>query len=223
MKMIHQSHNIQLQLIENRVNVLVMENEGMYAECVRDLLLQCEGDVGDWILSDAEKNLSISKKAECIINPWALDLNNKKVLTKLYSELESIIQNRYLDKYVATNAGFVAIIDDAIMDVPYGLSLDFDVGVSNVLKLYNVKFDTVDTTLVERIDTYIKIMHQVCGIELFVFINLKSYLNYEELKSLFYLISNEKIQLLLIESYTFNRIDAENVTIIDRDLCQIDL
>lgn len=166
--------------------------------------------------------ISIPKKVECIFNPWALDYNNKKAITRLYKELEDTVQEKHIDQMTRINAEVVNVIDRALNDVPYPLTMRYDYDISGMFKLYDVKFDIVDVSLLDKITTYIKIMHQVCHIDVFIFIGLKTYMTEHEIVGLYQMGFYEKVSILLIESVSRPKLQSEVVKVIDHDMCVID-
>lgn len=80
-------YNLELRLIENEITVLSLEAPSAYQKIMHDLWQQYNGNEGSFILSENGKELKIQKNVECIYNPFTVNLNDKKILTKLYQEL----------------------------------------------------------------------------------------------------------------------------------------
>ena len=137
--------------------------------------------------------------------------------------MDEVMKSKLLDEYTDINTQLVSFIDDIIETMPYKLDMSLDIDLSGLLKLYDVKFEMCDLTLLEKIVTYIKIMHQVCGIEVFAFIGLKSFLTEDDCVALYEEMCNEKVNIILFESHFCRKIEKESVIIIDKDLCIIEL
>ena len=88
MKLVYSAYGIIFELEENKVNILVIENPTVLVEVVGRLNEQCEGKDGEFILSNENKILNISKSVSFVKDPFSIDCNNRKILTKLYQELE---------------------------------------------------------------------------------------------------------------------------------------
>ena len=86
--------------------------------------------------------------------------------------------------------------------------------------MYSVKIEAPDIFLIRMIE-FIKVMTCLCGISLFCFYNLKSYLSEDELLLFYKEADYNKVSLLLIESFESKQLDVEHITIIDKDLCVI--
>ena len=57
----------------------------------------------------------------------------------------------------------------------------------------DVKVDDHPESLLEKLESYVKAMHQICKIPVFIFVNLKQYLTEEECVALSQLISATSI------------------------------
>ena len=88
MKLICAKQGIELRLDENQVNTLVLENPAIFSEFLQNLISQLEGNEGELILSEGDKIYPISKTVAFLANPLSVDCNEKKIITKLYKELE---------------------------------------------------------------------------------------------------------------------------------------
>ena len=78
MKLVHPDIKNQIIFSENKVNVLTIENKTFFTEFVSELFSQYSGNEGKFILSEDDKELSIPKTCELILNPINLDINNKQ-------------------------------------------------------------------------------------------------------------------------------------------------
>lgn len=90
MKLVHPDFFFQIELPENKVPVLVFESPSRFLEFVSQIKGQVNGDNGEWVLSEGGKELNLAKTCEVIIDVFALDINQKKMITSLYNHLEKI-------------------------------------------------------------------------------------------------------------------------------------
>ena len=177
MKLVYPHYAVELELTESFPAVLVVENPEMFQRLLGDFWNQLEGGEGDWILSHQGKNVLISKAAVGIYNPFMLDCNDKRILNKVYAELTDIAINNYPVEMAELNEKIVNIIDGFLQNVPYHLESQVDLDIGGLLKLYGIKFEMNQESLLERIMDYIRAMREVCHVEVFVFVNLKQYLS----------------------------------------------
>ena len=223
MKLVNTYYNLELEITENKVIVLSVENPAAYSKMVGELWKQINGEEGSFILSDCEKIRNISKEMECVFNPFALDFNNKKIMTRLYQELKEQSDNVLQEETAAINRNLIEYLEKLIMTVPYDLRFDCDFDVTAIMKMYGVSVDGCSEGLLGNIVTYIKTTSQICGINNFVFIDIKHYLDVAELKQLYEYAIYQKINLFIIEPVHTVKHEEEKCWIIDKDLCIIDL
>lgn len=223
MRIIHQEHNIGIDFEEGYVEVLCVENPKVLAMLVDDLLRQIEGGTGGWILSEKEKVLLLSKHMAGIINPFALDCNERKILNKIYSEFVEIASNEYPVETAELNGKIVDYLDMLFQRSAYHLDMQTDLDIAGILKLYDVKMEIESKELIERIIDYLRALHYICKIDMFAFVHLKEYLTEEELGALYEFANYEKLSLLFIESRYGGCLKYEKWWIYDKDLCMINV
>lgn len=224
MNLVNVEFDLNLTLEENMVQILCIEHPLIFTSCIDSLWRQSSGEEGTWILSKKDKMLNISKMMECIFNPLSVDCNDKRVLNKLYQELLGIVQDQLVYEAAELNCRIINFIDGIIQRQSYGLDMKVELDLTGLMKLYDVRFETSDLLLTDKLITYIKIMHQVFHKEIFAFVNLKSYLNSDEMSHLYHAARYEKVYLFLIENhYKQKNEKCEKIKIIDSDMCIIDI
>lgn len=223
MKLVNKFYNIEIELIENQVTIIAVENPEAYSKCVGDIWNQVSGNEGDFILSECDKLKNISKEVDCIINPFSLDCNNKRIVTRLYQELKLQTDNLMQEELSMLNANIIEFIDKLLLSVPYNTTYELDIDMSNLLKLYNVGIETKAERLIDVIVEYFKVMSKLCNINIFVFIDLKHYLSKEHLEQLYQELFYLKIYLVIIEPIQTERLQNEKYWIVDNDLCIIEI
>lgn len=221
MKLTNAKYDLLVDMCETQVDVLVLENATVMSEIVEDLYKQTLGREGSFILSEDNKEIKIEKNLSLVINPFAIDFNDKKIINKLFEEL-SFIGNEFVSEKMKINSEigqmFEKIIDNTHYDnIVYNVDFDWN----SLFKLYGVKLDCECDTLLEKIISYIKILSRLCSIRIFCFVNIKNFLEEKEIKQLYEMAFYYKIQLLLIESNEDQHNTEENVYIIDKDRCLI--
>lgn len=223
MKLVNKNYNLEIGLEENKVTVLTVENADVYTKIVGDIWNQTNGNEGAFILSECEKIKNISKEMDCIINPFSLDCNNKKIVTRLYQELKIQADNVLQEETSQLNANIIEFLDRLLLTVPYNTTYEFDMDMANLLKIYSVGIEAKGEKLIDIIVEYLKVMSQLCNIQIFVFVDLKHYLSTEELRQLYQELFYIKIYLIVIEPSQTERLENEKSWIIDKDLCIIEI
>lgn len=223
MKLVNTLYNLEFDLIENQILVLSIENHLAYSNILETLWKQYKGEGGDFILSDESKELKLSQKMECIYNIFNTNTNDRKIITKLYQELTFQNDTLLQEESVLFKQELISYFDKVISTVPYSLKYNFDTDLSSLMKSISVEIDDDSDSLLEKTMQYIKLMNQICGVNIFVIPNLKAYFSTEEIIQLYEFTIYNKIYLIVIEAIQTPHIEGEKGWIIDDDLCIIEL
>lgn len=223
MKLIYPDYRYRMKFIEGKVNVVVIENTKEFTHLIGEILTQIDGCDGRFVLSDNEELMKISNHIQCIIDPFSMKLNSKKILDKIYTLCKQEIMDSELfiqQEQLFTDT--IIFIEKVIDKLDYPLCYTDEFDIKSVFKSVNLKLQDNQCSLLEKVIDYIKINNIMLNINIFMFINLKSYLNDNELELLYKTASYEKIFLVLVEAHDFNsKSDYENKYIIDQDCCEI--
>ena len=215
-------YDLLLQSREDQVMVLVIENRVAVRHLLSDLWGQGNCGEGDTKIVINENTVDLVKAAEVIINPWAIDPNNRKMLSQLYKDLQETAEAEMQEATAEIRARMVNYIDCLLGTSEHRLDSRESVDISELLKLYGVEFEE-ETDLVERICTFVQLSCRILKTKVFIFFNLKQLLNKEELLGVYEAARYEKAELLLIESVQTEKLSGERGWILDPDLCIIDL
>lgn len=223
MRLVHNELHLDLEFKDNSVHIIVIEKPAIIASVLSTLYLQVNGGDGDFILSQNDKLLSISKNVIFNMEPISISLNDKKVMTKLHQEINHEIEEKYIEEKLELTSKLVGFLDVAVSQVPYIIEYDINLDIIGLLKLQNVKLEQMDQSIVEKLIGYIKILCELCGYKIFVFVNLKMYLTEMELKYLYESVFYSKVNLILIENVDRGIKENEVGYIIDKDGCVISI
>lgn len=223
MNLVHTFYNLEISIIENMPNVIVIEHPKAFSDIILDIWRQTSGESGGFILSNKDKELNITKEIIFVDNPFSASCNDRKVLTKIYQEISCYIAEKYLETFANINQATVSLLDNLNMELPYNIDFSLDMSAENLCKMYDVKINTDTCTLLEQLCDYVSIMHKVCKINIFAFLNLKNYLSVDEISLLYEHINNEKVNVLLFEGSYKEKYENEKIWILDKDLCIIEL
>lgn len=220
MKLVNSKYNLSMEWEENKSTTLIVENKDNMLNIINNLIIQLSGQEGDFVLSD-EVKVKWEKQVDFILEPFTINFNNKKILSKLYEQMFDVSKDE-IEDYNSINNVIINAIDKVTQRVEYNnivYNLDFDW--KNIYKLYDVKIGEDYENLSEKIEEYIKIIADVLHIKLVIFLNLKEYLSKIELKNIQQICFYKKINLLLLESEEREKIENEKTFIIDKDRCLI--
>lgn len=220
MKLVNSKYNLSMEWEENKSTTLIVENKDNMLNIINNLINQLSGQEGDFVLSD-EVKVKWEKQVDFVLEPFTINFNNKKILSKLYEQMFDVSKDE-IEDYNSINNVIINAIDKVTQRVEYNnivYNLDFDW--KNIYKLYDVKIGEDYDNLSEKIEEYIKIIADVLHIKLVIFLNLKEYLSKIELENIQQICFYKKINLLLLESEEREKIENEKTFIIDKDRCLI--
>lgn len=223
MKLVHPDFPCQIAWKENQITTLVLESPRLYMETLSQWMRQSQGEDERWVLSNAGEILPLSKKGEIIINVFDLDMNQRKLITQLYELTTREVQNsELLLNWRELEQSMIQAMDQMVESIDYGTTYHVEVELKEFLKFMNLKFTDDTENLIDKIMDYVLLVHKILKIEVFIFVNLKMYFDTETLNLLMQRFLYEKISILLLEGRVCEeKLDQENVIIVDKDACVI--
>ena len=207
---------------EGIVNVLVVENPIQMSKFIIELISQSNGVDGGFELSAKNESLPISNKVTLVTDVFSIDLNERDFLNKLYMKMkmDALSEDMFLD----TNA-ILAEIERHFEKIMLRQNPQLESSVPDLQSLFkslNIRHAVPETTL-EKICDYIDLCSEYRKTVLFIFLNIKSFLDETEIQNLYLHSSYRKYNLLLIENKQYSHIKGEIIRIIDKDLCEFQI
>lgn len=200
----------------------IIESPDIFSEYVLELSDQIAGSEGRFVLSEKDKELDLAKKADVIFNPLTVDVNSRKILSKLYLELSNLSNGEQM--YIKT-VELLRHLQEYMLDLEqcteYILEFDQEIDISALLKAVNIRYETKDMDFQERLIQYMKILAAMAGIKVFIFVNLRSYLTDHQMQEVIKEMKYQDIKGLFIESQQKDCIEGVKQYIIDIDRCEI--
>ena len=225
MKLINEDLNNEIIFEENKVNLLVVENKKKFVEFIQEIIKQINGNEGKFFLFDKNTELKIHNKVEIIKDIFDLDINNKKILNKIYHELEELsIDSEFLLETKNMESNLLKYIYCLIEKYDYPLEIVEGLDLKEIFKLLSVKLSLCFSNKVEEILEYIDLVSKVLKKEIFILVNFHIFLEKDDIVALYRECFYKKIKLLFVESQKPDIInEEEKLFIIDNDLCEINL
>lgn len=144
-------------------------------------------------------------------------------LTKLYSNLEKLSKDKLYIESSELNTQIMSYISRLMYESDYDLCSGSEIDFTSLLKLCDVKFASDSaSSLCNRIIGYLRAYTELLKTKLFVFVNLKSFINKLDLVELLKTAAYCKYSILLLENVQREvKLENEVIRIIDNDLCEI--
>lgn len=209
MKLTNAKYSLGIEMKENQVNLLIVENPICMAEIIEGLQKQCHGEEGEMVLSRENQIIKFDKYADVILNPFSLHFSDRKIVNKLYTQLQEIAAD-YWEEKEKLNSEFVTLLDQVISNCPYSnITFNLTCEWNDLFKLYDVGITALSDRLLDQLIEYIKVLSHLTEIKLLCLVNLKSYLASDELRELYQMAYYNKIYLLLIEPFEREGLEGE--------------
>lgn len=222
MIMAHPDLNYKIEINNKCIVEWIIESPEQFSSYLCELEVQTNGAEGNFVLSENEKILNWSKCATIIFNPISLSTNDKKVISKIYGELQEIAVGE--NCYIKTKE-IISILQQYLLELEYNfdlnLSISDDIDLQGLFKLFGIKVAEDSPSLFEQLMQYIKIQNIILGKRLVILVNVRSFFTEEQLNELFSFTIYNEIGLLLVESFQRDFTNSTQKYIIDKDKCEI--
>ena len=224
MKIINKNWQRKIEIEDNIIYTLVFENKKYYRENIIELINQHKGNEGSYILSNDNKEILFDKNSYIITDIFNIDINNKKVLSKIYSSLlKEIVDDISSYNELSSNikAYFEKLIFNSSLEIEQGEEIDM----SSLLKLGDFKIHVEQDNILEKFVKFLKVLTGLCGCKIIFLVGLHNVFTQDEIIEIYKEVCLNKINIINIEYRQFNNLSNENyreiVYIFDKDNCEI--
>lgn len=216
----YSKYGILCEAEENESINLCIEEPEVFSEMMEDLWKQMNGKDGAIIVSNGVKNININKYAEMIVTPFSIDSNEKRIIAKLYKELNEIAVDELFEEMGEVNTTIVRFLDILLERSQYNLTSEWELDILGLLKLYNIKVASDGEDIISKFISYIRALSNICGINTVFTLNLKQYMSDIQLQQVYEFCRYQKVTVINLEGAHKNiDIEYERNYILDRDLC----
>lgn len=224
MKIINKNWQRKIEIEENTIYTLVFENKKYYRGNIKELISQHKGNEGNYIYSNDNKEISLEKSSYIITDIFNIEINSKKVLTKIYNSLlKQIIDDTV--EYNELTTHIRAYFEKLIFNSPFEVEQGEEIDINSLLKLGDFRIHVEEDDILEKFIKFLKVLVQLCGITIIFIVGLHNVFTDEEVREIYKEVCVNKISIINIEYQQFDNISDENyiekVYIFDRDNCEI--
>ena len=205
---------------EVHLNELIIESPTFYRQIIKNL----SASLDDCNYFTLDGKTLRAKHIDFISNPFLLNFNDKKVITTL---LKLLVKQSTSESFYNETNSFKSYIIKYLDELIYAENFNFEVetdpdfSIDSIAKAVNIHIVGDEDNFIELLTDYLDMMTELSDIKLFVFMNLRAFLEKEDMELLIKNINNHQLDLLLIESQQKSKISSSNQLIIDKDLCEI--
>ena len=224
MKIINKNWQRRIEIEENTIYTLVFENKRYFRENIIELINQHKGNEGSFIISNNSKEIEFAKDSHIITDIFSIDINSKKVLTKIYSTLLKLVVedvSRYNELSTNIKVYFEKLIFDSFLEIEQGEEIDM----ISLLKLGDFKIHVDNDDILDKFIKFLKVLAELCNCKIIFVVGLHNVFTIDEIKEIYKEVCLNKINIINIEYQKFENISSENyreiVYIFDKDNCEI--
>lgn len=210
-------------LTQDAPTILTVEHPDTLTSLVQDLHAQTNNETGGFQLCEDLKPVNIAKELSLVHSPFALDFEQRKLLTRIQTDLNQLSMSPEHYQSTATiQTALQNYLHELECDYTIPLQWDVEICAANIAKAANLSIMTDGLSLPERILLFLQAATTLKLARFFVFVHLRPFLTPKQLRDLFYEARLKKYCLMLIEAKDMPRCDAaERRLTLDADLCEI--
>lgn len=216
-------YNIAFELSEDENMIeLQVESPLDYSALIQSLILAADGKESSFAIFDGDKEIAFDKIAEFVISPMILEINERKTLQKLYVNITRIFsESEYYKEYKDIECKLISLISNVVDETRLDITLDDEIDLSGLLKALEVKIACEDSTLAEKVNTFIKTTHILLNKRLFVFNDFDRYFTEAEISEIQKYMRYQGAFGIFITGQNDLSLHCNKKIIIDRDHCVI--
>ena len=209
------------EILDEKANVLAIEKPSAFLSFTEELYVQIDGNDGEIVLSNDRGIVKLSSKAELIKDFIPFEINNKKLVNKLFSYFErKALNGEYYEDLEKLNALIINLMckltDSEVIETEFGA-----MNLNALFKAINFRLNEEKYSLGESIFNYMLNVRELDGDKIFVFLNLMSFIDEEQRELFFKTIVDHRFNTLFLEPRAVNSHNLVNQIIIDEDFCVI--
>ena len=217
---------LEILIEEGRLPVLIVLDRPIFRSIVNSFYDNINGNSNNDVLieDNNKKIINYSKELICIDEFFNIDFKSREIITSLFKEIEKSINVdvEAKNKIESEVKKLGKLLYQYTDEIDFEISFNQEISILNILKLYNFQIDVFELDgALDKLLTLINIYADFKISNVMVFVNLKSYFNINEIKEIYKSLIYKKVKYLCIETQFYDKIDGEEIYIIDEDLYEI--
>ena len=203
------------------IATLVIHNDIFFRKIVEgilDMYTKREENNRTVIYNNENGLLNLTKDTLIVTDLYSYDLSSRTITTALYkniqdsSDLDPIklaqIEKEILDVLSAINTGF-----------SQNLNYQTEINIGDIMKMAHVELEAnTGNNYIDKLYGIIDSAQQLLSRRLVILINQRQLLSHSELQALLQYVQNNHFSVLFIEKNCKNKLNEENVLVVDDDL-----
>ena len=203
------------------VTTLVIENQSLMLNVLKDIYAQCQGEPGTAVLSCHDKTVDINNGLDLLTDFVTFNGNRKSLLTKILHVLEKTANDEvYFQRTQKLLAELECYLNDLSLEQDVELAYD-KLSLNNLLKSVGMRVIIDYNKLIERLFAYMDLVRRFEGEKLFLLVNLRSFVSLADMELFIQTVVAHDLRVLLVDNQAYPLLPLEKRRIIDSDLCEI--
>ena len=200
---------------------LVIENPSLFYRFIDDLHRQSCGEDGSAVLSVDEKPIPVSGNMDLISDFFNFEINRKTLLNKILSKMEKQAMSQ---EFYERSMQILGNVEKLIYDLAFQNDLELEperLSMASLLKSAGIQLKEGYPDLAEKLLVYLDLMSDNGLASVFVFVNLRSFLNDTDIELFTDSCCKKNHNILLVDNKVYKKLSREERLLIDNDLCEI--
>lgn len=221
MKLAYENFSAVIETSAQTITGIIVENPKMLYKFLVDMKETMEGNEEGIVLSSDNRVIDFTKNAELLTDFIQFDLNQKALLSKITASIDKISES---DGFYNSSQQLLAQIENHIMGMTIDLPCDLvceKLSMQSVIKAMGISLVDDYSCLEEKLLAYMDLVRDFLGKKLFIFVNVRGFIPYNNLQKLVDTALLREHELLFIDNVVYPKLKQEERLIIDEDLCEI--
>ena len=224
MKLVHPEMQYQVDLSEGHATALFFDSPPVMRNWIMELIRQYNVEDGLFILSEDGVEINIVNSLSIITDPLAFDINDKRLSNKVQSLLKSFVVSSEMFEQTQSILSSLEKYGEHVRDeFAYPLSYE-EVDSTSLIKALSFRLEFDYQNEIERLLEYMNLMHDICGVSVFVILGAFSLFSIDEIKALCNDCRLHGHAVLFVEGASAQveiEMDFLRKVVIDADCCEL--
>lgn len=209
-----------LEFDDTRMLSWIIDNPQKYYEFVKEIQNQTQGEIGNFVISDKEKDLKIESDVQMIIGPFDLSFNSKKITT--------LIAKRLLKTALENDDAKFKEISQLVNDYISELICDSDLPIEAEELEENelIKTVTVKTkecrSFYDNLVNYVSLILNLMRPKLLILVDIKPYIMEDKFSEFIQFLMYEDINVFFVDLKMGNEKCKTKTYFLDSDNCEFE-
>ena len=218
MKMMYKYFKSPVDFENKRIKLLIIENRHLYRSTVLDLAEENGSEL--FVFSENSTPVDFGKKIRFINDVLTFPFADKKLMTKINSDLERSTNTTYYSELCAIRQACLLLCNHLAQDHDFDFEFCDSIEAMSLIKLFSFSPKDDSSNSIERLLRFIKLLNMYMGIKCYIVKNLYSYFSDEELEEFYRNIEALDVNLVILENIAPENISSKvQPVIVDNDLC----